>query len=93
MPGSAGDASSRDASLVRDVELLSTSADRRPSTRLGATPSAPKGLALANPELERLSAYRGERGIRAFTAIEQALVALERNAGVKIVADWVLLQL
>ena len=38
-------------------------------------------------------AYRGERGIRAFTAIEQALVALDRNAGVKIVADWVLLQL
>ena len=66
------------ASLVRDVELLSTSADRP---------------ALAIPELERLSAYRGERGIRAFTAIEQAMVALDRNAGVKIVADWVLLQL
>jgi DNA polymerase-3 subunit delta' len=80
------------ASLVRDVELLSTSADRRHSTRLGAT-SPSKGPVLANPELERLSAYRGERGIRAFTAIEQALVALNRNAGVKIVADWVLLQL
>jgi hypothetical protein len=40
-----------------------------------------------------LATHRGERGIRAFTAIEQALVALDRNAGVKIVADWVLLQL
>jgi hypothetical protein len=81
------------ASLVRDVELLSTSADRRHSTRLGAAPASSKGHALASPELDRLSAYRGERGIRAFTAIEQALVALDRNAGVKIVADWVLLQL
>jgi DNA polymerase-3 subunit delta' len=81
------------ASLVRDVELLSTSADRHHSTRLGTALSPSTGPVLANPELERLSAYRGERGIRAFTAIEQALVALDRNAGVKIVADWVLLQL
>jgi hypothetical protein len=81
------------ASLVRDAELLSTSADRRHSTRLGAAPGSSKGPALANPELERLSAYRGERGIRAFTAIDQALVTLDRNAGVKIVADWVLPQL
>jgi DNA polymerase-3 subunit delta' len=70
------------ASVVRDVELLSTRADRR---------------ALANPDvqpaIERLSAYQGERGIRAFTAIDQALVALDRNAGVKLVADWVVMQL
>jgi DNA polymerase-3 subunit delta' len=81
------------ASLVRDVELLSTSADGRRSTLLGTPPSPTNGHALAGPELAGLSAYRGERGIRAFTAIEQALVALDRNAGVKIVADWVLLQL
>src|SRR5206468_3291191 len=70
------------ASLVRDVELLSTRADR---------------TALANPDvqpaLERLSAYKGERGIRAFSAIDQALVALDKNAGVKVVADWVMLHL
>ena len=71
------------ASLLRDIELLSTRADAR---------------ALANPDvqpaLERLTdAYRGERGVRAFTAVDQALVALERNAGVKIVADWLVLQL
>ena len=29
----------------------------------------------------------------AFSAIDQALVAIERNAGVKIVADWLVLQL
>jgi DNA polymerase-3 subunit delta' len=70
------------ASLVRDVELMSTSADVD---------------ALANPDvrpvIDRLSAYRGQRGIRAFTAIDEALAALERNAGVKVVADWVMLEL
>jgi DNA polymerase-3 subunit delta' len=71
------------ASLLRDIALLSTRADAR---------------ALANPDvqpaLERLTdAYRGDRGVRAFTAVDRALVALERNAGVKIVADWLVLQL
>ena len=70
------------ASFVRDVELLSTSTENR---------------VLVNPDvrpvIERLSAYRGERGIRAFTAIDQGLAALERNASVKVVADWVMLQL
>jgi DNA polymerase III subunit delta' len=71
------------ASLLRDVEVLATRADDR---------------TIANPDvrpaLERLTeTYRGERGIRAFSAIDQALVALDRNAGVKLVADWVVLQL
>jgi hypothetical protein len=71
------------ASLLRDMELLSTGADVR---------------ALANPDvrpaLDRLApAYRGERGVRAFAAVDQALAALDRNAGVKIVADWLVLQL
>ena len=71
------------ASLVRDVAVLATRADVR---------------TLANPDvqpaLERLApVFKGERGIRAFTAIDQALVALERNAGVKLVADWLVLQL
>jgi DNA polymerase III subunit delta' len=71
------------ASLLRDVEVLATDAD---------------GSALANPDvrpaLERLAkGYGGERGVRAFGAVDQALVALDRNAGVKVVADWVMLQL
>ncbi len=69
------------ASLLRDAEVLATRAT----------------TALANPDvradIERLSAFRGERGVRAFTAVDQALVALERNAGVKTVADWLVLQL
>ena len=44
--------------------------------------------------LEKLAkGYGGERGVRAFGAIDEALVALDRNAGVKIVADWLVLQL
>ncbi len=70
-------------SLLRDVEVLATRADVR---------------ALANPDvrpaLERLAGtYQGERGMRAFTAVDVALTALERNAGVKLVADWLVLQL
>jgi DNA polymerase III subunit delta' len=70
------------ASLLRDGELIAASADRR---------------GLANPDVEpalgRLTAYHGERGVRAFSAVDRALVALERNAGVKIVADWLVLQI
>jgi DNA polymerase III subunit delta' len=71
------------ASLLRDVELLSTRADVR---------------GIANPDVQpalgRLTkAYQGERGLRAFTAVDRALVALDRNASVKIVADWLVLQL
>jgi len=71
------------ASLVRDVEVVATRANP---------------CALANPDakpaLEQLAlAYRGERGVRAYTAIDRALEALERNAGVKLLADWVVVHL
>jgi DNA polymerase-3 subunit delta' len=71
------------ASLLRDVEVLATHADDR---------------TLANrdirPALERLTdTYRGPRGVSAFEAVDRALVALDRNAGVKLVADWLVLQL
>ena len=71
------------ASLLRDAAVIAVRADES---------------AVANrdvrPALERLApAYSGERGVRAFAAIDRALVALERNAGVKIVADWLVLQL
>ena len=71
------------AVLLRDVEVLATRADER---------------VLANPDvrpaLERLTTtYHGERGTRAFAAVDRALFALRRNAGVKLVADWLVLQL
>ncbi len=71
------------ASLLRDLEILSTGADA------GALANAD-----VRPALDRLArTYDRERGLRAFTAVDRALVALERNGGVKIVADWLLLQL
>jgi DNA polymerase-3 subunit delta' len=70
-------------SLLRDVEVLATGAD--------------DGLLMnadVRPALDRLRAtYGGDRGVRAFAAVDQALTALERNAGVKIVADWLVLEL
>jgi hypothetical protein len=71
------------ASLLRDAELLASRADAGE---------------LANPDLKPVldqlaQTYRGERGDRAFMAVDQALAALDRNAGVKIVADWLMLQL
>ena len=67
---------------MRDVELMATGADR---------------AALANrdmePALARLSGFHGDRGIRAFGCLDRAMVALARNASVKIVADWVALNL
>jgi DNA polymerase-3 subunit delta' len=71
------------ASILRDVEVIATGADAK------VVANADLG-----PALDRLTAaYRGDRGVRAFQAIDQALVALDRNVGVKVVADWLVLQL
>jgi hypothetical protein len=70
-------------SLLRDIEVLGT----------GAESHTPLANAEVRPTLERLSAFRGERGVRAFDAIDRALEAIHRNAGVKVVADWLVLQL
>ena len=71
------------ASLLRDVGLLASHAD--PST-------------LANADLQGTLArvagtFDGERSARAYSAVDGALAALERNASPKIVADWLVLQL
>jgi DNA polymerase III subunit delta' len=71
------------SSLLRDLGILSTRAEAR---------------MLANADLqgalERLTtAYDSARSMRAFTAVDKALAALERNASPKVVADWLVLQL
>ncbi len=71
------------SSLLRDVELLACGADEQ---------------ALANSDvredLERLcDVYAGGRSRNAFAAVDRALNALDRNASVKIVADWLVLQI
>jgi DNA polymerase III subunit delta' len=71
------------ASLLRDVEVLATGAD-------AGTLANPD----AKPALERLvPSFKGDRGLAAFSAIDRALEALDRNSGVKVVADWLVLQL
>jgi len=71
------------ASLLRDIELLAARAD---TGRL-ANPDV-------RPALDRMTGtYQGDRGVRAFAAVDRAIEALEGNAGVKTVADWLVLEL
>jgi DNA polymerase-3 subunit delta' len=71
------------SSLLRDAELVAARAD---ASRL-VNPDV-------RPELDRLAGtYSGTRGVRAFAAVEAALGALDRNVGVKTVADWLVLEL
>jgi DNA polymerase-3 subunit delta' len=71
------------SSMLRDLEVLATRA---------------KDAWLANadlkPQLEPLlPAFGSPRVLRAFSAVDRAISALERNASPKIVADWVALEI
>ncbi len=71
------------SSILRDLGALLSRADER---------------CLANadlrPLLERLKrSFDGERALRAFSAVDRALAALDRNASPKIVADWLAFQI
>jgi DNA polymerase-3 subunit delta' len=71
------------ASMLRDIELLNVGAD--------ATAVA---NATHRDELSELArSYPGSRARDAFATVDRALAALERNAGTKIVADWVATQI
>jgi DNA polymerase III subunit delta' len=71
------------ASMLRDLEAINAGADR---------------AVLANPlltgDLEGLAhAYSGDRARTAFGAVDRALTALERNAGMKVVTEWLAVQM
>lgn len=66
------------SSLLRDIALLAAGADRSALANAGV-----------EDRLTRLLEFRGDRGAQAFAVVDRALAALERNAGVKVVADWV----
>ena len=71
------------SSILRDLGVLLSRADER---------------CLANADLEPLlrrlqRSFDGERALRAFSAVDRALFALERNASPKIVADWLAFQI
>ena len=71
------------SSILRDLGILISRADER---------------ALANTDLRAdleplLRSFDGDRVLRAFAAVDRALIALDRNASPKIVADWVAFQI
>ncbi len=71
------------SSLLRDMGLLLSRADDR---------------ALANADLKPqlqalLRSFDGDRTIRAFATVGEAMSALDRNASPKIVADWLALHI
>ena len=71
------------ASMLRDIELLNSHGDA------GALANV-----MLKDELRSLTrAFSGSRARDAFMTMDRALVALERNAGVKVVADWVTTQI
>ena len=71
------------AALLRDVGVLATGADR------GHVVNAD-----LDSDLSRLAqSFPPQRAVNAFSAIDQALGALDRNASPKTVADWLVLQL
>jgi DNA polymerase-3 subunit delta' len=92
LAGAAGGGSDREelarrlralSSILRDLGVLLSRADER---------------CLANadlrPLLQRLQrSFDGDRAVRAFSAVDRALSALERNASPKIVADWLAFQI
>jgi DNA polymerase-3 subunit delta' len=71
------------SSLLRDLGVLLARADHR---------------WLANADLQPflsglVKAFDGDRTDRAFSAVDRALAALDRNASPKIVADWLAFQI
>jgi DNA polymerase-3 subunit delta' len=71
------------ASVLRDLGILASQGD-----------AASIANADLRADLQALSqAYDARRSVRAYTAVDEALAALERNANAKVVADWLVLQL
>lgn len=71
------------AALLRDLEAINAGVDRR---------------VLAHPSLEPTltslaSRFGGDRARTAFTSVDRALYALDRNAGSKAVVEWLALNL
>jgi DNA polymerase-3 subunit delta' len=71
------------ASMLRDLDLIG---------------SGGEASLLANPivadELESLvRGYPGDRARAAFAAVDRAIAALDRNAGTKLVSEWLAVQL
>jgi DNA polymerase-3 subunit delta' len=71
------------SSLLRDVGVLLSRADERCLANADLKPML-RGL---------LTTFDADRAVRAFSAVDRALTALDRNASPKIVADWLAFQI
>jgi DNA polymerase-3 subunit delta' len=71
------------SSMLRDLGVLLSRADERRLANADLMPTL-RGL---------LRSFDGDRAIRAFSAVDRALSALDRNASPKIVADWLAFQI
>jgi DNA polymerase-3 subunit delta' len=70
------------ASMLRDMAAIRAGVAERDLANADLAPTL-QGL---------LRAFEGDRLVRAFEAVDEALEALDRNASPKIVADWVAFQ-
>ena len=71
------------ASMLRDIDLIGSGGD----ASLLANPIVADDLA------SLAKGYSGERARNAFAAVDRAIAALERNAGTKLVSEWLAVQL
>jgi DNA polymerase-3 subunit delta' len=70
------------AAMLRDIEAINSGADRRLLAN-----------GVAADELQSLAPrFDGDRARSAFGAVDRALAALDRNAGTKVVAEWLAMQ-
>ncbi len=71
------------ASMLRDLGVMHARADERSLANADLKPSLEAWL----------PAFDSERTVRAFSSVDRALAALDRNASPKIVADWIAFQI
>jgi DNA polymerase-3 subunit delta' len=71
------------ASMLRDIDLIGSGGD----ASLLANPIVADDLA------SLAKGYSGDRARNAFAAVDRAIAALERNAGTKLVSEWLAVQL
>jgi DNA polymerase-3 subunit delta' len=71
------------SSILRDLGVLLSRADERSLANADLSPGLRRLLA----------SFDGDRTIRAFSSVDRALFALDRNASPKIVSDWLAFQI
>ena len=71
------------ASMLRDVDLIASGGDA----------SLLANAIVADDLASLAKGYSGDRARNGFAAVDRAIAALERNAGIKVVSEWLAVQL